>query len=1134
MTIHLSTYRRVVAVLGILLLGVATAMPAAGQDVRLLSTKVADILAQFPGDSAAKRDKLAAEILALGEPGVAEFARRLVPAGTGDDTAVRFALNAVSVYASQAGEPQRALAERALCAALGAASDTEVRTFLLSQLQPLGRDAAVKAAAPLLSDPAMVEPATQLLLSVNSPSARAALMRAVGQAAGPAKLTMVKALGEMKAAEANDRILALAADADVAVRKTALAALAHIASAKSYATMVQAAERAEFRYEPANAIGALIEYAKALTAKGDRATAEKIARLVMTKTDDAERLPTRVAALGILANARGQGALPDLIAAVDHQDPEYRKAALLFAEKLRAPANVRQWTAKADKVDAERRAEIILMLGRQGDKASAAYFRTALAAKEPVVVMAAAESLAHTERGAANADLLALLKRSSDIQARQVGDILLWTTDEAWLEPIAAALDTLSPSARAAAVRVIGAKSGRRYAARVFALTSDSTPEVRAAAMGALAGVAGPGDLPALLRLLETTNEAALIDEVQKGVVASARQMTPADAGAMALVGAMNTSAHPERIIEVLPQVGGPQALAALVERFNGPDIKGTAFRGLVAWRGPEASERLLAIYTGGEAVYRDQAFNGFVRQVGSSSLPAEQRVLQVRKALGAATTARERRSLVRALGGVKTYQAFLVAASYLNNAELANDAANAVMRIALPTPGARDGLSGTLVRDALNRVLQVLTGGESDYDKENIRAYLKTMPQGEGFVAMFNGKDLTGWKGLVENPIARAKMTPQDLATKQAAADAKAKTTWSVRDGTIVFNGKGDNLCSVRDYGDFEMIVDWRITKDGDSGIYLRGTPQIQIWDPARKDVGAEVGSGGLYNNQKNPSKPLVFADNPVGEWNTFRILMIADKVTVWLNGTKVVDNVTMENYWDRKQPIFPRGAIELQAHGTDLAFRDIYVRELGGPTPTLTEQEKAEGFVPLFNGRNLDGWIGNVTGYRIDEGVMTFDPNAGDRSNIYTAKEYADFSFRFEFQLTPGANSGVGIRAPNKGDAAYVGMEIQVLDDTAPVYAKLQPYQYHGSVYGVIPARRGALKPVGEWNTEEISIRGSRITVTVNGIVTVDGDLVEASKAGTIDKRDHPGLKRASGYIGFLSHDTVVRFRNIRIKVW
>jgi hypothetical protein len=205
-------------------------------------------------------------------------------------------------------------------------------------------------------------------------------------------------------------------------------------------------------------------------------------------------------------------------------------------------------------------------------------------------------------------------------------------------------------------------------------------------------------------------------------------------------------------------------------------------------------------------------------------------------------------------------------------------------------------------------------------------------MPKDEGLVSMISGKDLAGWQGLVENPIARAKMSPQDLAAKQVAADAKARTLWSVRDGMIVFNGSGDNLCTVKEYGDFEMLVDWRITKDGDSGIYLRGTPQVQIWDPARVDVGAQVGSGGLYNNQKNPSKPLVRADNPVGEWNTFRITMVADKVTVFLNGTKVVDNVTLENYWDRTQAIFPRGPIELQAHGTDLAFRDLYVREITG----------------------------------------------------------------------------------------------------------------------------------------------------------------------------------------------------------
>ncbi len=560
------------------------------------------------------------------------------------------------------------------------------------------------------------------------------------------------------------------------------------------------------------------------------------------------------------------------------------------------------------------------------------------------------------------------------------------------------------------------------------------------------------------------------------------------------------------------------------------PALKDRAFRALAQWRGSEAADRLFTIYA--DAYLRDQAFAGFLRQMSASPVPDEQKVLQFRKALSLNPPVRERRQLLGALGRIKTFQSFLVAASYLDHAELKGDAAAAVIRIALPTPGARDGLTGATVRTALQKVLQVLDGPESDYDKENVRTYLRTMPQDEGFVPLFNGKDLSGWKGLVDNPIARAKLTAPQLAEKQAQADARAKTTWSVRDGTIVFNGKGDNLCTVKDYGDFEMVVDWRITKDGDSGIYLRGSPQVQIWDPARTDVGAEVGSGGLYNNQKNPSKPLVFADNPVGEWNTFRILMVGEKVTVFLNGVKVVDDVTMENYWDRKQPIFPRGAIELQAHGTDLAFRDIYVREIGTASAELSQEERTQGFVPLFNGRDLEGWIGNRTGYKVEDGVMVFDPKAGDRSNLYTAKEYADFQFRFEFQLTPGANSGIGIRAPKEGDAAYVGMEIQVLDDTAPVYKDLQPYQYHGSVYGVIPAKRGALKPVGEWNSEEISIKGSRITVTVNGVVTVDGDLVEASRNGTIDKQNHPGLKRASGYIGFLSHDSVVRFRNIRIK--
>jgi hypothetical protein len=272
--------------------------------------------------------------------------------------------------------------------------------------------------------------------------------------------------------------------------------------------------------------------------------------------------------------------------------------------------------------------------------------------------------------------------------------------------------------------------------------------------------------------------------------------------------------------------------------------------------------------------------------------------------------------------------------------------------------------------------------------------------------------------------------------------------------------------------------------------------------------------------------------ADNKVGEWNTFRIKMVGEIVSVWLNGVLVVDNVILENYWDRSIPIFPVESIELQAHGTDLAFRDIYVREIRADEFNLTPQEKSEGFVALFNGKNLDGWVGDKVSYVAEGGMIVIKPEKGSGGNLYTAKEYSDFVYRFEFQLTPGANNGLGVRAPLEGDAAYVGMELQILDNDAPVYANLQPYQYHGSVYGVIPAKRGYLKPTGEWNYQEVILEGTKVKITLNGTVIVDGDFAEARDKGTIDGNDHPGLKRTSGHIGFLGHGSVVKFRNIRVK--
>ena len=231
---------------------------------------------------------------------------------------------------------------------------------------------------------------------------------------------------------------------------------------------------------------------------------------------------------------------------------------------------------------------------------------------------------------------------------------------------------------------------------------------------------------------------------------------------------------------------------------------------------------------------------------------------------------------------------------------------------------------------------------GHNDYiEFRNIRIKEMSRPEKEnsppaGFTALFNGKDLTGWKGLLksplDNPIKRAGLTPEQRSAAQQEADEDMRAHWKVEEGAFVFDGKGRSLCTAKDYANFELLVDWKIPPHGDSGIYLRGSPQVQIWDPYSQPTkhGSEVGSGAFYNNQKNPSKPLKVADKPIGEWNRFRILMVGERAHIFLNGELVTRDTILENYWDRALPIFPSGQIELQNHGDALWFKNIYLREI------------------------------------------------------------------------------------------------------------------------------------------------------------------------------------------------------------
>lgn len=279
------------------------------------------------------------------------------------------------------------------------------------------------------------------------------------------------------------------------------------------------------------------------------------------------------------------------------------------------------------------------------------------------------------------------------------------------------------------------------------------------------------------------------------------------------------------------------------------------------------------------------------------------------------------------------------------------------------------------------------------------------------------------------------------------------------------------------------------------------------------------------------------------IGKTGTYQALLYAgtflnDKA-VQQTAANVVTQIALENktYTDAcVTELLLKTMPVLNNPDADYQRQEIknHIKEITPPQPfVLTQEELNEGFSILFDGTNMDQWTGNKEDYKLEQGCISLYPSdKKENRNLYTKETYADFVFRFEFQLTAAANNGLGIRTPLNENAAYMGMELQILDDSHPVYQKLKPYQFHGSIYGIVAAKRNCLKPLGEWNYQEVIAKGNKIKVILNGIVIVDSDIKEAVKNGIPDGKEHPGLFNKKGYIAFLGHGSFVKFRNIRIK--
>ncbi len=1116
----------------IVFLALFLAVPSFAQDNRRLETKVADALAQFPAQNGDHTAKIMVEIISTGAQGIAKFCDMIVPPGTGNDTQARMALESLAQYAGAPNrETERKLVESSILAALQKATDKEVKAFFIRRLQYCGGAETVAAMEAYLNSADLYEPALAALYSIGTPEAAKQILKAAQDKKDQQLLSMVKELGMMKYQPAESFLIGLTKSVKVALLKHVYASLAEIGGKSSFATFDAAAKTAKYQYDYAETMVAYIQYATRLSQLGETKLANQIGATVLKNCTANNQLVYRSSALAI----PGFGNNGLFLKEIQNKNKVYRNAVLLNAAKQLTPANVASWIAAIKKAPAETQAEIIHFLAGQPEpEVLTKAILPALNSENQDVRTEAIRSLAHNQKAKAVPTLLDQLKKAKDAgEFAEIEAALLNTTSAKETSLVSAQLASASDAAKVVLIHVLGARRTTDTFDAMMKFAESGNAEIKGAALTALATVAKAENAPALIDALKKSSDKTAIENIQHALIALYSGVTKPDT--RLVLDEIQKGGQTEKFIPVLSSLNDPKALKTVANLLKNGSAseREAAFVSLSNWTDAKAAPHLFAVFTNPEMKqYRANALKSYIRITLSSALPDDQKLLMIEKLMPECTSVDEKEAVIQATRPIKTFLALVFVSNYLDDPELSGVAASTAKGLALPSSGKKNGLTGEFVADVLKKVMGKMSGQDSQYDVIDVREYLEKMPKEKGFVSIFNGKDLSGWHGLVKNPILRAKMKPEELAKEQKVADEKMLTNWSVKDGCIVFNGKGDNLCTVKQYGDFEMVVDWRITKNGDSGIYLRGTPQVQIWDTSRVDVGAQVGSGGLYNNQKNISKPLVLADNAIGDWNTFRIKMVGERVTVYLNGILVVDNVVMENYWDRNLPIFAQDAIELQAHGTDLAFRNIYVKELNTEETQLNDQEKNEGFQLLFNGKNLDNWQGDKIDYTAENGEIVVSPKEGGHGNIYTAKEYSDFILRLEFQLTPGANNGVGIHAPLEGDVAYVGKEIQVLDNTADIYKDLQPYQYHGSVYGIIPAKREFLKPVGEWNTEEIWVKGDDIKVTLNGTVIVDGNMAEASKNGTADHKNHPGLQRHKGYIGFLGHGSNLKFRNIRIK--
>ena len=884
--------------------------------------EIQKILLKYPAQNAAELDKQSYEILRLGKDGILSVCRLLVPPGEADDSRVRFALGGLTTYVNQTGkEDLRKLYAKAVIKALDSASDKNVKAFLIRQLQRCGKKESVRSLKKYLSDPRLSEQVVLALLTIGSFEAETVLLRSLNSVPQNNKASIIKALGELRSQRAVGKILKVSSIRDRELRSAAHFALANIGDPRAEDVLNKVAIAAG-PYERAQAPSLYLLFAQRLAEHGQKQLCLNICRELIQSYMSPQESHVACAALAKMADVLEEKVFDDLLVGMDSPSKEFRMKALELSDRIPGQEATARWIERLENSRPEVRAEIIGMLEKRGDTSVLPVILSELKSEAPIVRLAAIPAAVGLGNSSVLHELWPMLLSGSKEEIEVLKLAFLSFPTDLIVPQAGRIMNDVPLPARIALIEILSERQAKEYAEVVFEQAETEDETLRETALTALERLSGQEDLPLLLEMLLAAEENKEILLLQNAVVASANLITDKESRADLLLSALETSEGKNflDLLRILPRIGGTKALQIVIEKTGSEDarIQSVAVYSLAMWPDIAALEEVCrVIQTTENPTFRYVSLQGYIRLIQEAELTPEKQYSLLEEVFTAAVEPEDKKVIISGLSRIKSEQSLQKVVSFLQDPELQLNATRAVTRIVLPGEE-ESGLSGPDVEAALKQAAGIV----EDRDMINqIKDYLEVLWEQDGFISLFNGKDLSGWIGNTSG---------------YEADEGKL----------IVFPDRGSgNLYTEQQFSDFILRFEFRLTPGANNGLGIRAPlkgdaaylgMELQILDNTAdkyKDLKSYQYHGSIYGVV--PAKRGCL--KPVGEWNTEEVIASGKRITVKLNGTVIVDaditdavqNGTMDG---REHPGLKneKGHIGFLGHGSHVEFSRIWIKEL------------------------------------------------------------------------------------------------------------------------------------------------------------------------------------------------------------